>query len=206
MVTVGLVLAPRGMGAMAGMVVVSQINTRIDMRWLMVFGLCLIAWSMWEMTLFTSDVSLFTLVWTGAAQGVGFGFFYVPLTVLAFTTLDHRYRTEAAGMFNLCRNLGSSVAISVLIGMVIRYTQINHAEIASLVSIYSPMISASLYPDLWSLADPAGRAALNAEVTRQAATIAYLNDFKAMTIVSALAIPLPLLFRKPVLRGEAATA
>jgi DHA2 family multidrug resistance protein len=198
-VTVGLVLAPRGLGAMAGMVVVSQVNRIIDMRYLMVFGLGLIAWGMWEMTLYTADVSMFTLLWTGVVQGIGFGFFYVPLTVLAFTTLGSQYRTEAAGMFNLCRNVGSSVSISVLIGLVIRYTQINHAEIAGMVSLYSPMIGAGHFPDIWSLANPAGRAAVNAEVTRQAATIAYLNDFKAMTIVSLIAIPFPLLFTKPIL-------
>ena len=202
-VTVGLVLAPRGLGAMAGMVVVSQVNKFIDLRYLMVFGLILIAWSMWEMTLFTADVSMFTLLWTGIVQGIGFGFFYVPLTVLSFTTLPHRYRTEAAGMFNLCRNVGSSVAISVLVGLVIRYTQVNHAEIAGMVSLYSPMTGAADYPDMWSLAEPAGRAALNTEVSRQAATIAYLNDFKLMTIVSILAIPLPLLFRKQVLGKDA---
>jgi DHA2 family multidrug resistance protein len=75
-----------------------------------------------------------------------------------------------------------------------------------MVSLYSPMIGAADYPHMWSLAEPPGRAALNSEVSRQAATIAYLNDFKLMTIVSVLTIPLPLLFRKQVLGKDASAS
>lgn len=42
-----------------------------------------------------------------------------------------------------------------------------------------------------------GLAALNGEVTRQAATIAYLDDFRLMMAVTLLAIPLIFLLRRP---------
>jgi DHA2 family multidrug resistance protein len=50
-------------------------------------------------------------------------------------------------------------------------------------------------PAFWNLAHPAGLAAFNAEVNRQAAMIAYLDDFKLMMIVTLLAVPLLLLMR-----------
>jgi DHA2 family multidrug resistance protein len=202
---VGLVLAPRGGGAMVAMFLVSQISTRVDMRLLIAiaFALSLIAWSMWLMTGFTVEVSLWTLVWTGVVQGFGLGMFYVPLNVVTFATLPQRYRTEAAGMFNLLRNMGSSIAVTGLVSLLTRYTQINHAELAGHVTPYAAMARAPYLPEPWSLAEPAGLAALNLEVTRQAAVIAYLNDFKLMTIVAILVIPLVLLFRLPPRRQAA---
>ncbi|WP_119458293.1 biotin/lipoyl-binding protein [Rhodospirillaceae bacterium SYSU D60014] len=50
------------------------------------------------------------------------------------------------------------------------------------------------------LAEPAGRAALNAEITRQATAIAYLKDFKLMMLVALLAMPMILLL-KPARRN-----
>ena len=90
-----------------------------------------------------------------------------------------------------------SVAISVLIGLVTRYTQVNHAELVGHVNPYAPAMRGIGAPDLWSLAEPAGRAAFNAEITRQAAAIAYINDFWLMTWVSLASIPLIFLFRLP---------
>ncbi len=49
----------------------------------------------------------------------------------------------------------------------------------------------------FSLTDPTGIAALNHEVTRQAAMIAYLNDFALMMFVILASLPLLLLIRAP---------
>ena len=190
---VGWVLAPRGVGAMAAMLTVSRVSRTVDMRLILLAGLALIAWSMWEMAGFNTDVDMFTLVWTGLVQGFGLGMFFVPLNVCTFATLDPRHRTEAAGLFNLARNIGSSVAIAMLVALVTRYTQINRAELGSRVSEFD----AGRLPDLWSPGAAAGLAALDAELTRQAAAIAYVNDFKLMTLVALAAMPLVLLFRLP---------
>ncbi len=101
-----------------------------------------------------------------------------------------RARTEAAGLFSLSRNTGSRVGISIAFTLVARGTQANHAELVERLTPYSatplPSIS-SLHP---------GLAALNAEVTRQAA-IVYLNDFWLMMWLTLAALPLAPLFRVP---------
>ncbi len=201
-VTVGVVLAPRGIGAMIAMYIVSLLGTRVDMRILLVLALVILAWTMWLMTRFTLEVSTWTLIWTGFVQGVGLGFFYTPLNVASFWTLPARHRTEAAGMYNLMRNLGASIAVSVLIGLVTRYTQVNHAELVGRINPYDSAGRGVGAPDLWSLAEPAGRAALNDEVTRQAAAIAYINDFWLMMWVAIASIPLVFLFRLPRQRTD----
>jgi DHA2 family multidrug resistance protein len=99
-------------------------------------------------------------------------------------------RTEAAGIFSLMRNIGSSVGISIVMTLLSRNTQINHAEIASRVTAFG----AALPP---SMSSASGMAALNAEVTRQASGIAFLNDFWLMMVMTVVSIPL-LLLLKPV--------
>ena len=81
----------------------------------------------------------------------------------------------------------------MLVALVTRYTQINRAELGSRVSEFD----AGRLPDLWSPGAAAGLAALDAELARQAAAIAYVNDFKLMTLVALAAMPLVLLFRLP---------
>jgi len=206
-ITTGFILAPRGVGTMISMMLVGKLINRFDQRALIGVGLALAAYSLWEMGGFTPDVSQWALVRTGIIQGLGLGFIFVPLSTITFSTLAPRYRTEAAGLFSLMRNVGSSIGISVVIAMLSRNTQINHAEIASQVTPYGMMMQAPWLPSFWSPATQAGVTALNDEVTRQASAIAYVDDFLLMMWVTVLAAPLLLLLRKPRrISSEAAVA
>ena len=54
-----------------------------------------------------------------------------------------------------------------------------------------------LLPGNWRIDSVQSLAALNGEVTRQAAAIAYLDDFRLMMIIMLLVIPLLVLLRNP---------
>jgi DHA2 family multidrug resistance protein len=47
----------------------------------------------------------------------------------------------------------------------------------------------------YSLPTPGGIAALNAEVTRQAAMVAYIDDFRLMMLIALATLPVLLLLR-----------
>jgi DHA2 family multidrug resistance protein len=204
-VTTGLVLAPRGIGTMIAMILVGRLVGRVDARILIFGGLTATALSLWEMAGFTTDVSEWTIIRTGIVQGLGLGFIFVPLSTLTFATLAPDLRTEATGMFSLLRNLGSSIGVSIVTALLTQYTQINHEILGAHVTPYNPMMQAPMLPSMWDPSTPAGVAALNAAVTQQAATIAYLNDFRLMMYVVLLALPMLLLLRKPA-RSRAAPA
>ncbi len=68
----------------------------------------------------------------------------------------------------------------------------------------NPLAQAPLLPSPFSLTDPSGIAALNHEVTRQAAMISYLDDFALMLIVILASLPLLLLIRAPRRQAMAA--
>ena len=193
-VTTGVLLAPRGVGTLVAMLLVGRLLARgIDARLPMALGLLLIAASLWMTTGFSADMPMAPVVWSGVVQGLGLGFVFVPVSMLAYATLPAHARTEAAGLFSLSRNIGSSVGISIVFTLVARGTQVNHAELAERLTPFSttPM------PPMWDPATVQGLAALNAEVTRQAAAIAYLNDFWLMMWLTLAALPLLALFRAP---------
>ena len=194
--TAGLVLAPRGIGTMLAMMVVGRIINRVDPRALLVLGLLITAEVLWEMTRFTPSVSEATLIRTDVMQGAGLGFMFVPLSTITFATLPSHLRTQGTALYSLMRNIGSSIGISLVIFLLTRNTQLVHAELAGQVTPFNDALGQAGPSHFWNLATAAGKAALNAEVTRQASVIAYANDFKLMMLVALVALPLVLLLKK----------
>jgi MFS transporter, DHA2 family, multidrug resistance protein len=136
------------------------------------------------------------VIWSGVVQGLGLGLIFVPLQSLAFETLAPRLRTTAASLLNLARNIGGSVGISVVTAQLVRMTQVAHADIASHVTAQT---IPSADPTLLQTIAPQGPVVLsiiNAEVTRQALFIAYLDDFKLMMIITLAVLPLLLLMKR----------
>ena len=113
-------------------------------------------------------------------------------------TLSARFRTTGAALLNLSRNIGGSIGISVVSTQLVRLTQISHADMAATITQNKlPAVNSALLENL----APYGNVALayiNAEITRQALFIAYLDDFKLMMMVTFVILPL-LFFMK---RGQ----
>ncbi|BES72865.1 DHA2 family efflux MFS transporter permease subunit [Marinobacter nanhaiticus D15-8W] len=194
-ITTGLVLAPRGLGSMVAMMLVGRLVNRVDVRLLILTGLILLTISLFEMANFNTQVSSFTVGMTGIVQGMGLGFVFVPLSTITFATLAPHYRTEATAMFSLMRNIGSSIGISIMVTLVARNTQINHATLGEFINPFRPAFDAFSLPGGIEKQSTTGLAMLNQMVTEQAATIGYLNDFRLMAWITLASIPLLLLFR-----------
>jgi DHA2 family multidrug resistance protein len=205
-ITTGIVTAPRGVGTLLAMLAVGRLVNRVDSRLLMFFGLALTAYSLYEMMGYSLQMGQGPIIWAGIVQGVGLGFIFVPLSAVTFATLPSEFRTEAAGIYSLLRNVGSSTGISIVQTLLIQNTQINHATIAEHVTRYNPMLHFPQIARFWDIHTTTGLAAINQEITRQAAMIAYIDDFKLMMIVTLAAIPMLLLVRKPARQPAAATA
>ena len=195
-VTAGLVMGPRGMGTMACMFLVGKLIGKVETRWLLLVGLGLTAWAMSDMTTWTPDVSQMRIVVTGFIQGAGLGFLFVPLTVVTFATLPADKRGEGTGLYNLSRNIGSSVGISVVSALLTEHVQENHAEIASAITPYNKALHAPFMMHHMNPLTEAGRAALDGIITVQATIISYMDDFKLMMLMSLAAMPLVFLLRK----------
>src|SRR6202035_2099227 len=143
-VTTGLVTAPRGAGTLAAMFIVGRLMGKVDTRLIIAVGFSLAAVSSWQMTGFDVQMDASMVVWSGILQGLGTGFVYVPLAAATFATLAPALRNEGTAIFNLIRNLGSSIGISVVNTLLTRNTQIVHSTLGDRVSRFTPLLHSQL--------------------------------------------------------------
>jgi DHA2 family multidrug resistance protein len=204
--TTGLVTAPRGIGTMIAMFVVGRMINRVDNRLIILSGFLLTVLSLWQMTGFSLQMGMAPVIVSGVLQGFGLGCTFVPLNTLALSNLPRHILTQGTAMRSLMRNLGGSIGISVLEALLIQNTQVVHSRLIENLRPDNPLAQAPFLAPPFSLTAPSGIAALNAEVTRQAAMVAYINDYALMMMIVLLLIPLLLLVRRarPALRPEAA--
>ena len=199
----GMVLMPRGVGVLLSMQMSGLLMKRgVDARWLVAIGFLLGAWSLHEMAGWNLEAGRLSFLLTGLYQGLGIGLVFIPLNATAFATLPPQFRTDGSSLLNLTRSVGSSIGISIVMTLLARNLQRNHEELAAYVT---PQVSAMLDLSTLDRFQQYGRAGLtviDAEVNRQAAMIAYLNDFYLMMWLSLAAVPLVLLMRRSPTYGK----
>jgi DHA2 family multidrug resistance protein len=200
--TSGLVSMPRGLGSFVAMFAVGRLIGRVDTRLILFTGLSLSTLALWQMSQFDLSMGAMPIMISGVVQGLGIGLIFVPLSTLAFATLAPRHRPEATGVYTLLRSLGSSVGISVMEGLWTANTQVVHSSLAAHIDPSDPVTRAAL-PPMMSLTHPGGLEALNGEITRQAAMVAYVDDFRVMMLITLGVMPLLLLMRTPRYASEA---
>lgn len=189
-VTTGIILAPRGVGTMAAMLIVGRLMGRVDPRILILIGLSATSWSLYDMTNWAPQMGSTPFMITGVVQGFGLGFVFVPLSTIAFATLPPHWRTDAASLFSLVRNLGSSIGVSLVATLLAQNTQVNHQVLAGHVTLFNPALPAQA-----ALGNLETLAQINGVITKEAAFVAYIDDFKLMMFVTLVTIPLLLLLR-----------
>jgi DHA2 family multidrug resistance protein len=195
----GLASMPRGIGSFAAMFIVGRLVGRVDTRLILLSGLSLSAFSLWQMTHFDLSMTSSPIVVSGIIQGVGIGLIFVPLSTLAFTTLAPHLRSEATGVYTLMRSLGSSVGISIMQALWTTNTSVAHSTLAAHVIPGDTVVRAELGAGLNA---GGGLEALNDQITSQAAMVAYVDDFKLMLFITLACMPLLLLMRTPTIAPE----
>jgi DHA2 family multidrug resistance protein len=191
----GYLTAPRGIGTLISMLIAGRLTGKMDARILVALGVVLMGVSLWLMTGFALDQPSRPVIVSGVVQGLGLGLIFVPLQTLAFATLPARDRTTGAALLNLARNVGGSIGISIVSFQLVRMTQVAHADMAAHITDSKiPTIDPNVLQTFGNQAASI-TAFLNAEISRQALFIAYLDDFKLMMWVTFLVLPLLLLMR-----------
>jgi DHA2 family multidrug resistance protein len=193
----GLVMAPSGAGTMLAMLVVGRFVGRVDMRVLVALGLAVTAFSLWQMTRYNLEITQSAIVWPGIIQGIGMGLVFVPLSAATFATLAPQMRADGTAIYSLMRNIGSAVGIALVQVLLVRYTAIAHAGIVANLAAANPDAQHGPLSGVFDWSQPLTAPVLDLMVTRQAAMIAYLDDFRFMLWATVLSIPLLLLIRKP---------
>jgi DHA2 family multidrug resistance protein len=195
--TTGLIMAPRGFASAIAMAVTGRLLNRYDPRHLIALGIFCSAMGSWQMSHFTLNTSLSFMMWAGVIQGLGMGFFFVPLSVLAFSTLASNEIAEAAGLFSFGRNLGSSIGISLLSTLLTRESQINWNQLGGHINIFNSNLQLWLHHQGWSLNNPLAIQQLAVQLANQSSMIAFLDAYWAIAVGFMFLVPLVYVMRKP---------
>ena len=192
--TVGFILSSRGLGNFGSFLIVVQF-TKYHPRLALTVGILLQVWAGWAMSRLNINMTDWDIIWTNFVQGFGFGLAYTPMTVLAFATLPNKLVVQGASMFNLMRNFGSSLFISISILVLLRTTAANYAGLSQLVSPLNEKITNSPISSTWGLESLESLTRLTTEIEHQALIGGYLNAFDLFTWVALASVPLAWVFK-----------
>jgi DHA2 family multidrug resistance protein len=195
-VTTGLVMAPRGIATAISMMIVGRLVSKIDPRFLIATGMLLSAAGSYAMTAYSFDIDKFWIIWPPMVQGLGLGLIFVPLSTIAYATLDRSRTAEAAGLYSLVRTMGSAVGISVITTMLSRQSQVLWNELGGHVQRYNPALPAYLHSLHLSPTAPKAIALIAQQVSAQSAMTAMVDMFQLITWSFLLMLPLVLLLRR----------
>jgi DHA2 family multidrug resistance protein len=211
----GWAVSPRGIGAICAMPVIGYLTAKMDNRWLIAFGFAMFgAASLWfgEVNL---GIGQWTFLWAILISGFGSGCVFVPLSTTTMAFLKNEEIGNASGLYNLFRNIGGSIGISVVNTIVARHEQLHRTELAGSLDPGRPGVRSTLLgmqqylsTQGASSADALRRAyaLLNLTLTGQARLWAYVDDFRYMAIACFACVPLVFTLKKAVAKKGAVGA
>lgn len=200
--TSGIVTMPRGVGAFLSMFIVGRLIGKTDIRVLLATGLSLNVIALWQMTHFDLNMTSTPIITSGLLQGFGTGLIFVPMTALAFATLNPRHRAEGSAVNTLIRSLGMAAGISIIQAMQVNNSIVMRASMTEYVKPGDPVFSATI-PAAMNPSTLSGLANLSGELGRQAAMVAYVDGFRLLLWMTLATFPLLLLMRTPKAKSEA---
>ena len=207
----GLSVSPRGIGAIVSMIIVGRLVSRIDGRYLAMFGFGVLAVSTYMLSEINLEISMSSIVWPQIVSGLAMGFIFVPLTILATGTLTNEQIGNATGVYNLMRNVGGSLGIAGVTTMLARSSQVHQTMLLSHLTPYDPVFQQRLHELSSGLAahqDPVtamqtAYGMIYQGVVAQANLLSYLDAFRLLAFLCLLAFLAPLFFKKVKAKGGA---
>jgi DHA2 family multidrug resistance protein len=202
--TAGIVVFPRGVGSMLGLPVIGVISHRVDNRYLLsagffVFGLCAVYFSFVDL-----EIGPSTLLWPIVLTGFALSFVFVPIATMATSMLRDEQIGNATCVFNLLRNIGGSIGISMAQTFLVRRTNFHEAQLAadlpqSGARLQEQVQAASVY--LGRELGPASghRAALGLtyrQLEQQALLLSFMDVFRWTALAVFASAAMVWLFRK----------
>jgi MFS transporter, DHA2 family, multidrug resistance protein len=201
----GLALMPGGFTIILLLPLVGFLLSRYTPRWLLLFGLIVLSFSLFHMTSFDLQINFRTVATARVIQAVGMAFLFVPINTAAYAFLPRDKNNAASGLMNLARNIGGSVGISVVTTMLDRRTQVHLTNLSSHLSASNAALQARLKAlGLLAQAHGAGPpgtsgvpwAIIQGTLTRQATMLAFIDNFWLLGVVILAMVPVVFLMKK----------
>ncbi len=206
----GVTNLPRGMASFLIMPIVGRLTGKVDSRKLLAIGMGASAYAMFELSRLSLNVGFWNFWWPLTVQGAALGFVFVPLTTVTNDPIPNERMGNATSLFNLMRNIGASIGISIVETFQFRREQAHIQDLGA--HIYPANITAqqfiqgmkAYFMQQGSNAMIATRQAYEAlwgSVIQQAAMLSYNDTFLLLAFVFVAMFPFLFLLRKPKRRG-----
>jgi MFS transporter, DHA2 family, multidrug resistance protein len=200
----GLAMTPRGIGAFLATIVVGRIAGHISNRALIIVSCLLFGYACFELGNINLQVAPGNLLWPIIISGVGAASIFVPLTTLAMGMLSREQMGNAAGIFNLMRNIGGSIGIAMITTLVTRHTQASQAALVWHMSKFNFNFQQQFAHIQSALANNTGNwaatkkslAVLYGILQQQSSLLSYAYGFRFCVLVCLVCAALALLFKK----------
>jgi DHA2 family multidrug resistance protein len=212
----GLVLSGGGLLLLFLMPVVGTLTGKIQARYLIAVGWLALSIAMFytsrtlDLQISFRHASVLRIV-----QVVGFGFLFVPITLVSYVGMPAEKSNSVAGLLNFMRNIGSSIGTSMVTTLIARRAQVHQAYLTAHITPAHPSflqsvnalarhLMASGLDSTMALRQAYGRA--YRETIAQATTLAYIDTFSVLAGGAAIMFLLSFFLKKnePGGGGEAA--
>jgi DHA2 family multidrug resistance protein len=212
----GLAVAPRGIGTLFSMLLVGQLSRRgFDMRPLVGVGFAMVAYATWEMGHWDLDVGTRALAIPIILSGVGSGFIFPTLSATTLSCVAKERMGYAASLYNMMRNTGSAIGISIVTNLLNSREQIHQSYLVQHFSVFdawhmsergASMPGAQTFDFARELAtnQRQGLGMVYQTVQVQASLLAYNDIYRVLAIVGALCIPICIFLKKQTAGGSGA--
>jgi DHA2 family multidrug resistance protein len=186
------------------MMLVGKLIGRVDSRVMIGCGFALLAAVTFHFTGIDLDITRADFAWPNVVMGLSLGFIFVPLTTTAMGGLAQDQMGNASGIFNLMRNIGGGIGISIVTTMISRGTQAHQSLLSGNMSAANPRFVQYFQGVTAHLAqtfDPvtAKQKALGimgALLGQQASLMAYIDNFRFLGVLCLVCIPGAFILRK----------
>lgn len=202
----GIANLPRGLASFLFMPLIGYMTGKVDSRKLLGVGFIASAIAMFELSRFTLTASIWTFALPLLIQGAALGLIFVPLTTVTMDPIPRERMGNATSVFNLMRNIGGSIGISLVETMQYRKSQLHTNNLVKFVNPGSlqarQLISGMRSGFISKGADPStamkqSYVAIWGLVQQQAAMLSYNDVFRFLAIMFVVLLPLILLMRRP---------
>jgi DHA2 family multidrug resistance protein len=201
----GITNLPRGVASFLFMPLIGLLVAKVDPRKLLGMGLLVTAFAMYRISLFSLDVGFWNFYGPLTLQGAGLGLIFVPLTTVTNDPVPRERMGNATSIFNLMRNVGASIGISMVTTLQVRKQQTHINALAQHVTstnLQTQQMLKNLTAYFLSRGGSPATATKQAYqavwgmVVRQATMLSYNDVFRFLAGMFLLMFPLIFLMRK----------
>ena len=210
----GLAISPGGLMLLIEMPIIGQLTTRVQARYLVAFGWLAMAIAMYYSTeRIDLQVSFGAAMWLRVAQVVGLGFLFVPISLAAYNGIPPEKNNAVAGLVNFMRNIGSSVGTSMVTTLLARraqyhqqilvgYARLDNQNFQNALNGLTAQVTHSGLGAVEARGQAIGR--IYQSVLAQASSLAYIDTFMVLAVLSAIMFFLAFTLKKNDPRGGGA--